>query len=463
MKKKNYLKYISIFALFISISILIYVFYKSEIINNGKILDEYIKYYILSFALVIASITFVIAKNEVKEKIFIFLVFITLSSYFFESLILKLNLNDHEFDKIRKRIINEKNFKFDVRSTLEIYNDLKKKNDKISLKISPREITISGNRKVYSLSGLKNRETIYLNYNGYYPISKTDRFGFNNNDNVWDSKNIEFLIIGDDFAQGIGLQRKENFALNIEKLINKNLSVVNLGQNNNGPLTEYATLREYLPIIKTKRILIMYYEGNDLKDLKQELNNHILSKYLNDFSFSQNLVQLNNIINDELEKILYSKIYDLQNLKKIDNKDKIVNFVKLNALRTFLINKTRNNQKKVQNNILDKNLTFGFKKIINLMNSLATSSNAKFYFVYLPGFDRYSNKQYVNYNLEEYDQIIKILDQMNINYIDLHKELFEKTEKPLELFSQTSYNYYNAFGNNLVSKIIIDRIKEFEN
>ena len=65
--------------------------------------------------------------------------------------------------------------------------------------------------------------------------------------------------------------------------------MLNLGQTGNGPLIEYATLREYLPIKKTKRKNRIYFEGSDLMNLASELKNPILLKYFTDENFSQNL------------------------------------------------------------------------------------------------------------------------------------------------------------------------------
>jgi hypothetical protein len=64
--------------------------------------------------------------------------------------------------------------------------------------------------------------------------------------------------------------------------------VLNLGQAGNGPLIEYATLREYLTP-NVKKVLWLYYEGNDLKELKAELDNKILNKYLTNQKFKQDL------------------------------------------------------------------------------------------------------------------------------------------------------------------------------
>ena len=57
---------------------------------------------------------------------------------------------------------------------------------------------------------------------------------------------------------------------------NKN-NIINLGQGGSGPITMYATLKEYFPVNKkVKNILWIYFEGNDLTDLMFEENNNIL-------------------------------------------------------------------------------------------------------------------------------------------------------------------------------------------
>ena len=65
--------------------------------------------------------------------------------------------------------------------------------------------------------------------------------------------------------------------------------VLNLGYGHNGPLFEYVILREYIQK-NTKKILWLYYEGNDQSDLNVELNNKFLNYYLLDNKFSQKLI-----------------------------------------------------------------------------------------------------------------------------------------------------------------------------
>ena len=55
------------------------------------------------------------------------------------------------------------------------------------------------------------------------------------------------------------------------------------------PLIEYATLREYLGA-NVKRFCGFIFEGNDAnEDLRKEINNDILIKYLSDLNFTQSL------------------------------------------------------------------------------------------------------------------------------------------------------------------------------
>ena len=120
--------------------------------------------------------------------------------------------------------------------------------------------------------------------------------------------------------------------MNLRKNI-KSGGVLNLGQGGNGPLIEYATLREYLPLTKTERVLWIYYEGNDLLELSRELNNKILLKYLNNQNFTQNLYL-------KQSKIDTKRINDIKKSTKLLKKENL-NFSKnenLNHLKFEFIN-----------------------------------------------------------------------------------------------------------------------------
>ena len=76
-------------------------------------------------------------------------------------------------------------------------------------------------------------------------IYDSDRYGFNNPDKEWDYNEIEYFVIGDSFGHGACVNRPYDIASNLRTLTKK--KVLNIGYGGNGPLIEYAALREYLP------------------------------------------------------------------------------------------------------------------------------------------------------------------------------------------------------------------------
>ena len=80
-------------------------------------------------------------------------------------------------------------------------------------------------------------------------------------------------------------------------------SIINVASRGNGPLINYAALREYYNP-KIKNVLWFVYVGNDPRELTEELENSLLKKYLSDDSFSQNLKSQANLINEKLKQIL---------------------------------------------------------------------------------------------------------------------------------------------------------------
>ena len=81
---------------------------------------------------------------------------------------------------------------------------------------------------------------------------------------------------------------------------------MNLGLGGNGPLIEYATLREYLNV-NVKKVIWIYY-GNDIENLVVEKKNNILIKYLDDLNFTQNLKLKQN----EIDNLAIEMINELQ-------------------------------------------------------------------------------------------------------------------------------------------------------
>ncbi len=51
------------------------------------------------------------------------------------------------------------------------------------------------NKKIIPLAGISNKKTIQCKENVYFSIYNSDRYGFENPNNEWDKKQVEFFII----------------------------------------------------------------------------------------------------------------------------------------------------------------------------------------------------------------------------------------------------------------------------
>jgi len=441
--------------LFLSISLLFlcYVFYRSEIYHDGSEFRFYLKYYILAFFLIFVSfITYFIPKI-IKINLLASFILILLTLYAIEFF---LNIKHEKFKSYK----NTTGKIYDQRTKFEIYNDLKKDDPNIIVSPPPAHFSNNLDFDYAPLSGIANRKTIHCNENGYFSIYQSDRYGFNNPDKEWDKVEIDYLLVGDSMVRGACVNEPNTFSGNLKKLKQNENGVLNLGQTGNGPLRQYATLREYLPLKKVKRVIWFYSEGNDLKELNKELKHQILKKYLKNLKYSQNLI----LKNDEVQKLLLSEVAivekRLQKFSLSEEKNKrsfLVNFLILKKVRIFFLQNFINKVKETNYSFMKSDL----KNIINLSNQLSIENNSRFYFVYLPLYKRFQlNNNDDNY--KSYKEIIKIIENLNIPIIDVNKELFDNIKDPLILFPFRSPGHYNVKGYELVTRTIFKKINEFE-
>ena len=410
------------------------------------------------FGLTCFSIFTFFLNKKILKYLIISLISIFFSIYLFEAyLIIEKKFStkqDIAEDILRKKAYKKiTGKKWDSRTKEEIYNE----NQDTVLMVAPTNY-INKDFSIFPLSGISNSQTIYCNENGYTSVYKSDRYGFSNPDTEWDSKEIEYLIVGDSFAQGACVNRPNDIGSVLRKLSNK--SVLNLGYGGNGPLIEYATLREYLNV-NVNKVLWVYYEGNDFSDLNKELDNKFLVSYLNSLNFSQSLklkqIQIDKLAKEIIEKEAKKTSKNIYNNNNQDNQNtnknkhvpkikkkkeklipKIIKFFKINNLR-FLIFPPPEPVESEE-----------FEKIIKLTKELVIKNNSELYFVYLPSYKRYKNKfNKINYNL-----VKNIVNELDIPFIDIHDEVFKLEENPLKLFPFQLPTHYNIDGYRKTSEAI---------
>ena len=451
---KNISKIISNLFLSFSFLFLCYVLYRSEIHHDGNQFGYYLKYYIIALILIIVSIvSFFIPKN-IKINISVFIISILIGLYLVEAY---LNIKHKKISTYKKLTGKD----YDLRTKFEIYNDLKKENPNIVVSPPPSHFVDDLNFDLAPLSGIANRKTIHCNENGYYSIYQSDRYGFNNPDEEWEKLETDYLLVGDSMTRGACVNEPDTFSGNLKKLKNNNNGVLNLGQTGNGPLRQYATLREYLPHKNVKRVIWLFSEGNDLIDLNNELKHQILIKYLKNKNFNQNLL----LRNKEVQKLLISELSTVEEKMRknyiFEQKTKrsfFVNFLTLKKIRIYYFESLFHeyNKKKYVFNKQE------FTKVIILSNQLAYKNKSKFYFIYMPLYMRFQLNN-DNDNYQHYNEVLKIINDLNIPIIDIKKEVFDKMKNPLELFPFKGEGHYNVKGYEIITKSIFNKINELEN
>jgi hypothetical protein len=424
-------RFFNFFFLITSLFLLLYTFYRAEIIWSGDGREYYYIYYFVSIILVIFSLIFFFLNSLLKTYIIIFFTTTLISLYSFETF---LNLPDNRALKTKIKLYKDLGKDFDTRTIRQVYNDLKKTDKKASVKVSPKEYLNSKNIETHPLSGISNSKTVYQNENGYYMIYTSDRYGFNNPDYEWDSKEVEYLLIGDSATHGAAVNRPDDIASQL-RILSSN-SVLSLGYSGNGPLIEYAGLREYAP--KNVKKIIWLFTDNDISALGNELESQILTKYLKDPNFTQNLKSRQEEINELVKKKII-------NSEKSIKKFNFFRFLKIYKVRSLII---RNNQINEGYGI-DKPAEF--IEIIKLTKKYAKNNGAEFYFVYLP-LAQFFNE---NYDYSNYEGVKKIMKDLNVSFIDIN-DVFDKEKDPKSFFPFRMFGHYNPAGYHKVSKAIFD-------
>ena len=247
---------------------------------------------------------------------FTYIIVIVYSLEFLSIIFLKkdINLNEISIDQIRNQKIKSIE-NFDNRKNSVAYNEEKLINNQLSpsFKFSTESLfltdvdgkinkfindKISSNQKI-PFRGPINKISLGSNEAGKREIIINDKYGFKNKNEIY-SKNIDIMILGDSFTEGVPFNNSEDIAGKI--MTKSNYNVGNFGVNGTGPFIGLAITKEYASKFKPKNVFYLFYEGNDLRDMMFE-EKTFLKRYLEE-NFSQNLFKSNS------EKIIFLNDYE---------------------------------------------------------------------------------------------------------------------------------------------------------
>jgi hypothetical protein len=110
------------------------------------------------------------------------------------------------------------------------------------------------------VAGLPYADT-YLCNEGYGLIKyRSDRFGFRNNDEDWDTPNIN-IMIGDSFVHGACVDSDQTLPEYFEKITNEDILNLGIGGNNPNDYLAYAHL--FIPKINPSNVYLVFYPNDN--------------------------------------------------------------------------------------------------------------------------------------------------------------------------------------------------------
>jgi PAS domain S-box-containing protein len=321
---------------------------------------------------------------------------------------------------------------------------------------SLRSKTAAG-EEFWPLGSISNKVSVLCNEGGNYTIQKSDEHGFLNPTGIWNAGKIDIATLGDSYTHGWCVPSDKNFVALIRERYPLTL---NLGVAGNGPLTELAALKEYLPSLRPSVVLWFYHEGTDPKDLKREKNSSLLMRYLNG-TFAQGLLDrqvdidrvLTAYVDGEIKKNERSSVEEI--FEEVRNRGLLPimeSIVKLGQVRQRLgLNLgVAGVRREAETEFWEvKDL---FRQVLLQANTMVDEWGGELYFVYLPDFR--TDWERVR---EDREEVIGVVSKLGIPIIDVHRD-FQQHSDPPSLFPFRMPGHYNVEGHQLVAETVLQSI-----
>lgn len=362
-----------------------------------------------------------------------------------------LNLATKSPEQIKALAAEKARVAFDTRTPVEVLHDMRDQKQDAVLAIYPKifldsgaiEIESRGFRKyVIPIGGIANRKTILCNESGIYSIYDSDSLGFNNPASAVQEHIVDSLLVGDSFTHGACVSHGKD----IGSLLRRHgISVYNLGQSGNGSLLNLAALREFGPKFKPKVVFWLYFSGNDLSDHRRERSNQILSRYVSDRSYTQNLIEHHDSIQKSLIEYHENNVSELAHGKPSNLNGLAIDTLTLKSIRSIFGLGT------ILWPVNDLNL------ILASANDAVTAWGGKLVFVYLPanprghmvGIDRLKAP------------VVEIATGLNIPVIDFEDALGKRLEE-INTFPFGVSPHYSESVYELLADILYARFSQEE-
>lgn len=439
------------------------------------VVDDYFKFFYLKYLIVFLIFTFLIFLLRIflskdAKTYFSILIFSTLIGLIIIEILFTLNsrvqVNGIE---IRAQQAKKLGLPFDKRSKYEFYKDFLKSEKNAMPSIPPNDFFVNykdfkSKDSMYALSGVSNSPTVLCNEGGKTAVYISDRYGFRNNDKVWENDTVDYVLLGDSLAQGACVDDADTIHERIIFYTKKKF--LNLGFQGHGPLMQLASIKEYAKFKKPKKIIWFYSETNDIDNLIYEYQWDVFKNYLKEKDYTQKLIKnQSNLDNDhkKMVSLIYADKQTGDRQKRKSNNDiffTIKGILKLYHLREFVSFFIPRKFSLTLQYYSPLNTFEIYSQVLDEAINTVNMWGGEIYFVYYPHAARYFSHVVHPYPLRKYDYMLDLAKQKNIKIIDLRKNVFENHPDKKSLYPLRISGHPNEKGYDLVAKHISDILME---
>jgi hypothetical protein len=359
---------------------------------------------------------------------------------------------------------------YDRRGPLKVVADLRAHNVDAYPVAGPKtwmeSPTVVGGHRVMPLSEVSDATVVLCNESGSYVTYESDRYGFNNPDEVWGRPRLDVALVGDSFVEGWCVEPARAFA---ELIRDRHEHTVNLGRSGNGPLSELGSVREYLVGTKPREVFWFLYEGNDLtEDLRVELSSSILREYLDDAGFRQRLQSVAAELNDGMRSVLDDLIITAERKRKEPQQlgerlwTAARSIVELQNLRDRLGLNIAVDDAAQPSREVPADVTRLLRAVLARASEEVSGWGGTLHLVYLPKLETFSRGE----GPRHHDAIVRITEDLGIPLLDGYK-WFASHPDPMSLFPfdgegplvETVGYHYDAGGHRLIAEGVLDSLE----
>lgn len=350
---------------------------------------------------------------------------------------------------------------FDRRTTLEVVEDFEAQGMEVwpsidaSHYLDPEySITVDGELRIPLSPGMPEVLTVFCNEAGEWVTYESDEYGFNNPVGAHRPGVAKTAIVGDSFVHGWCVPFEQTL---VARVAEADSAVLGLGLEGSGPLVQLGIEREFLASIRPDVVVWVFFEGNDLRDLKRELAHEVLPRYL-DQGFSQGLRELTPALEHQLrDQVMQMRREEVARAAGAQQawetarrrRASLAGWLRLTELRSRVreLGKSR-----AQPQPYDPPM---FEQVAARMRDDVADWGGTLLFAYMPSRRRFEDSSTAN---PHRDSILARVGELGIPVIDLYEPLSAHPD-PLSLYPFRIENHLTAEGYELAAQAVREGVQ----